>query len=70
MGRAWVGRALAALVAVATFARMMIVWTGLNKAPTFASVQSGLPVAAWMLAAGLMLAIVLRSWEGGALQRV
>ena len=62
--------ALFSLLAIATFARMMIVWTELNKAPTFATIQPWLPVAAWMLAAGLLLVIVLRRGEGGALQRV
>ncbi len=62
--------ALFSLLAVATFARMMIVWTELNKDPTFAAIQPWLPVAAWMLAAGLLLAIALRRGEGGALQRV
>jgi hypothetical protein len=34
-----VSGALLSLVAIATFARMMIVWKELNKAPTFAEVQ-------------------------------
>ena len=62
--------ALFSLLAIATFARMMIVWTELNKDPTFATIQPWLPAAAWMLAAGLLLVIVLRRGEGGALQRV
>ncbi len=62
--------ALFSLLAIATFARMMIVWTDLNKAPTFATIQPWLPVAAWMLAAGLLLVIALRRGEGGALRRV
>ena len=62
--------ALFSLLAIATFARMMIVWTELNKAPTFTTIQPWLPVAAWMLAAGLLLVIALRRGEGGALQRV
>jgi len=62
--------ALFSLLAIATFARMMIVWSELNKAPTFATIQPWLPVAAWMLAAGLLLAIALRRGEGGVLQRV
>jgi hypothetical protein len=62
--------ALFSLLAVATFARMMIVWTELNKDPTFAAVQPWLPVAAWMVAACLLLAIALRRSEGGALQRM
>ena len=62
--------ALFSLLAIATFARMMIVWTELNKDPTFAAVQPWLPVAAWMLAAGLLLAIALRLGEGGVSQRV
>ena len=33
-------------------------------------VQPWMPVAAWMLAAGLLLVIVLRRVEGGTLQRV
>lgn len=52
--------ALFSLLAVAAFARMMIVWTELNKAPTFAAVQLWLPVVAWSLAGGLLLVIVLR----------
>ncbi len=62
--------ALFSLLAIATFARMMIVWTELNKDPTFATIQPWLPVAAWMLAARLLLVIALRRSEGGALQRV
>ncbi len=62
--------ALFSLLAIATFARMMIVWTAVNKDPTFAAVQPWLPVAAWMLAAGLLLLIALRRGEGGVLQRV
>ncbi len=62
--------ALFSLLAIATFARMMIVWTEINKAPSFATIQPWLPVAAWMLAAGLLLVIALRRGEGGALQRV
>ena len=62
--------ALFSQLAIATFARMMIVWTELNKDPTFAAVQPWLPVAAWMLAAGLLLAIALRLGEGGVSQRV
>ena len=61
--------ALFSLLAVATFARTMIVWTELNKEATFAAVQPWLPVAAWMLAAGLLLVIALRRGEGGALPR-
>ncbi len=62
--------AMFSLLAIATFARMMIVWTELNKDSTFATIQPWLPAAAWMLAAGLLLVIVLRRGEGGALQRV
>ena len=62
--------ALFSLLAVATLARMMIVWTELNKAPGFAAVQAWLPVVAWMLAAGLLLVIALRRPDGGAMQRV
>ncbi len=62
--------ALFSLLAVATFARMMIVWTELNKTPTFATIQPWLPVAAWTLAAGLLLVITVRKGEGGALRRV
>ena len=62
--------ALFSLLALATFARMMIVWTELNKDPSFATIQPWLPVAAWMLAAGLLLVIALQRGEGGALQRV
>ena len=59
--------ALFSLLAIATFARMMIVWTELNKDPTFATIQPWLPVAAWLLAAGLLLATALRKGDGGAL---
>ena len=62
--------ALFSLLAIATFARMMIVWTELNKDPTFATIQPWLPAAAWMLAAGLLLTIALRLGEGGVSQRV
>ncbi len=62
--------ALFSLLAVATLARMMIVWTELNKDPTFAAIQPWLPVAAWMLAAVLLLLIALRRAERVALQRV
>ena len=62
--------ALFSLLAVATLARMMIVWTELNKAPGFAAVQPWLPVVAWMLAAGLLLVISLRRGESEALLRV
>ena len=62
--------ALFSLLAIAAFVRMMNVWTEINKAPTFAEVQPGLPEAAWMLAAGLLLVIALRRGKGGALQRV
>ena len=62
--------ALYSLLALATFARMTNVWTEIKKAPTFASVQPWLPVAAWMLTAGLLLVIALRRAEGGALRRV
>ena len=62
--------ALFSLLAIATFARMMIVWTELNKDPTFATIQLWLPTAAWTLAAGLLLVIAMRRGEGGALQRV
>ena len=47
----------------------MIVWTELNKDPTFATIQPWLPVAGWLLAAGLLLVIALRRSEGGVLQR-
>lgn len=60
--------ALFSLLAMATFARMMIVWTELNKDPTFSAIQPWLPVAAWMLAAGLLLVIALRRRDEGALQ--
>ena len=62
--------ALFSLLAIATFARMMIVWTEFNKAPIFATIQPWLPAAAWMLAAGLLLVIALRRGEGGMTQRV
>ena len=62
--------ALFSLLAIATFVRMAIIWAEINKDPTFATIQPWLPVAAWMLAAGLLLAIALRRGEGGALQRV
>ncbi len=65
-----VSGALFSLFAVAAFARMLIVWTELNKDPTFATMQPWLPVAAWILAAGLLLVIVLRTGQGSALQRV
>ena len=48
---------------------VMIVWTELNKDPTFATIQPWLPVAGWLLAAGLLLVIALRRSEGGVLQR-
>ena len=62
--------ALFSLLTVATFVRMMIVRTGLNKAPTFATIQPLLQVATWRLAAGLLMVIALRRGEGGALRRV
>lgn len=55
--------ALFSLLAIATFARMMIVWTEVNKDAVFATLQPWLPIAAWMLAAGLLLTIALR-WRG------
>ena len=61
---------LFSLLTIATFVRMMIVWTELNKAPTFATFQPWLPMAAWMLAAWLLVVIALRRGEGGALRRV
>ncbi len=60
--------ALFSLLAIATFARMMIVWTELNKDPAFAVVQPWLPVVAWTLAAGLLVVIALRRHEEGGLQ--
>ena len=48
----------------------MIVCTQLNKDPTFATIQPWSPVAAWMLAVGLLLVIALRRREGGALGQV
>ncbi len=62
--------ALFSLLAIATFARMMIVWTELNKDPGFAAVQLWLPVAAWTLAAVLLVVIAVQRGEGGALRRV
>jgi hypothetical protein len=61
---------LFSLLAIATFARMMIVWTELNTDPTFATIQPWLPVVAWTLAAGLLLMIAFRRGEGEVLQRV
>ena len=61
--------AVFSLLAIATFARMAIVWAEINKDLTFAVVQPWLPVAAWMLAAVLLLAIALRRGEGGTLRR-
>ena len=61
---------LFALLVVAAFARMMIVWAEIKKDPIFATIQPWLPVAVWMLAAGLLQVIVLRRGEGEALQRV
>jgi len=52
--------ALFSLLAVAAFARMVLVWTELNKAPTFAAVQLWLPVVVWSLAGGLLLVVVVR----------
>ena len=52
--------AVFSLLAIATFARMTITWTELNKEPMFATIQSWLPVASWMLAAGRR-----RKFEGG-----
>ena len=49
---------LFSLLAITALARMMIVWTELNKAPSFASIQLWLPVAAWLLASGALLLIV------------
>ena len=60
--------ALFSLLAIATVARMMIVWTELNKDPAFAVVQPWLPVVAWTLAAGLLVVIALRRHEEGGLQ--
>ncbi len=62
--------ALFSLLAIATFARMMIVWTELNKDPTFAAFQPLLPIVAWTLAAGLLLVIALRRGDGGVVQRI
>jgi len=57
--------ALFSLLAIATLARMMIVWTELHKSPGFASIQTWLPVAAWLLAAvALFLAVQTRSRDG------
>ncbi len=50
--------AIFSLLAVAALARMMIVWTELNKSPGFASIQPWLPVAAWLLAALALLFVV------------
>lgn len=61
--------ALFSLLAVAAFARMMIVWTELNKETAFAMIQPWLPVAAWLLAGTLLLAIALRLGRD-AVQRV
>ena len=61
--------ALFSLLAIATFARMMIVWTELNKDVAFAAVQPWLPIAAWTLAAGLLLVIAQRRDTGGTLRR-
>ena len=47
--------AIFSLLAIATLARMMIVWTELYKSPGFASIQPWLPVAAWLLAAVVLL---------------
>ena len=47
--------AIFSLLAIATLARMMIVWTELNKSPGFALIQPWLPVAAWLLAAVALL---------------
>ena len=50
--------AVYSLLAIATLARMMIVWSALNKSPVFTSIQPWLPVAAWLLAATALLLIV------------
>ena len=49
--------AIFSLLAIAALARMMIVWMELNKSPGFASFQPSLPVAAWLLAAALLLIV-------------
>ncbi len=61
--------ALFSLLAVATFARMMIVWTELYKDPTFSAIQPWMPVAAWSLAGCLLLVIVLQRSEIKVLER-
>ena len=49
--------ALFSLLAIAALARMMIVWTELNKSTGFVSIQPWLPIAAWLLAAAALLLI-------------
>lgn len=61
--------ALFSLLAVAAFARMMIVWTELNKTPGFAAIQVWLPVVAWALAGCLLLVIVSKRGKGEVLHR-
>ena len=57
--------ALFSLLAVAALARMMIVWTDLNKSPGFASIQPWLPVVAWLLAAvALFFAVRTKPRDG------
>jgi hypothetical protein len=50
--------ALFALLALATFARMAIVATELNKDPAFASALLWIPAATWALGAVLALALL------------
>ena len=54
--------ALFSLLAIATLARRMIVWTERNKAPIFASIQPWLPVVAWIAAAGFCRRFDCPSW--------
>ena len=57
--------ALFSVLAITTLARMMIVWSELNKSPGFASIQPWLPVVAWLLAAvALFFAVQSRPREG------
>ena len=51
---------LCALLAVATFARMGVVAAELNKAPTISALLPWAPVALWIVAGAILLAVVAR----------
>jgi hypothetical protein len=61
--------ALFSLLALATLARMAIVWGQVNKDPSFAAIQPWLPAAVWIAAGALLLLVArirLRTGSQGA----